>query len=448
MKKKTDKPVFDYSGVLNEIEKQFRLTSGYSAQVERLHSGSLVIDLLFAGGFYPGRWYTAVGKEASGKTTLELTAIEQAIHTSIPIIQAWDYEGAWDFKYMRSLMKKPLSVDDMFGVREPKTGKYIKRGRVDYYDPDVAETFFDTVSAMLRRLPDKRYVKERKQWFLIFPDDKEHKKYKEHSDKNLSHDGFIYVPTDNPYPQAMIFIDSYPAMLPERLDQDDAGSGMAAQARMFSEELKKVRPKLRKKCVNVIGVNQLRLKPGVSFGNPEYEPCGEALKFVSDGRLIMRAVSIPKHAYGSGKLIEENSVFSKGADKYRYIKLYVEKNKMGPSFREGYIRVWMEDPQGKGHGFDPVYDVYEYLRLTGQLSGTMRKFSIRLDGWKKPLNLTWYDLKELVLCKGDDLKKTHKRLKLKERIDLRREALKQIQSGKADELWNSRSSGEAEEEEE
>jgi RecA/RadA recombinase len=427
---------FDYGAILGDVEKKFRITSGYASNVDRMHSGSLILDLLTAGGIYPGRWYSFIGKEASGKSTALMSIAGASITANVPLRLYYDFEGSVETGYFSQMLPMKISVDDLFGVKDAKTGKYVKRGLIDHYTPDVAETFFDSVASLLRRMPDKVFVKERNKWYLVFEDNKQNKTYKEHSDRSLSGDGHIYVEAEDGSPQAVIFLDSYPAMLPDRLDEDDAGSGMAAQARMFSEQLKKVRPKLRRKHVTVIGVNQLRMRPGPSFGNPEYEPCGEAVKFVTDGRVIMRAVSIPKHAVGTGKVAEEDSVLSKGNDSYRYIKCQMAKNKMGPNFREGYLRVWMDDPKGKGHGFDPVFDVWEYLHLTGQLNGNMKKFEITIAETKKTYKMSWYDLKELVLCKGDALRKVHKKLKLKERLDLRKIARRQLKTGASELLYS------------
>lgn len=425
-------PIFDYGAVLDEMDSKFRLVSGYAASIERMHTGSYVVDLLIGGGYYPGRWYTTQGKEASGKTTLVMKGADSALSIPIPIIDWWDYEGAMDLAYFGQMMKHPMGAEELFGTKD-KNSKVLTRGLIRYHDPDVAEIFFDVTSAMLRRLPDKRYIKERQQWFLIF--DAKEKKYKSMADKHLSKDGLLYVPTDNGNPQGMLFIDSYPAMLPERQNVDDPGSAMAAKARMFAENLDRVRPKLRRKAVNVLGVNQLRLRPGVTFGNPEYAPGGEALKFAADCRLNMRAVSVPKIYRGEGKIVSEKSVLLPGDDHYRYIKLDVEKNKVGPNFRTGYIRVWMEDPKGKGHGFDPVHDVYEYLRLTGQVVGNMKTMEVRIKG-KDPFTLSWIDLKKLVLTKGKELQELHKKLGIRSRIDFDKIFREQLTSDVASAMYS------------
>src|SRR5690606_20896194 len=79
--------------------------------------------------------------------------------------------------------------------------------------------------------------------------------------------------------QALLSLDSYPAMLTEKQDTDDPSAAMAIQARMFSEQLRRVKGRMRSKRIAVLGVNQLRQKPAVMFGSPDYEPGGEALKF-------------------------------------------------------------------------------------------------------------------------------------------------------------------------
>ena len=68
-------------------------------------------------------------------------------------------------------------------------------------------------------------------------------------------------------------------MLPRSMDITGKEAGLAAQARMFSEQIKKVKGRMSPKRVTLMGVNQLRKNPGVMYGPTETEPGGEALKF-------------------------------------------------------------------------------------------------------------------------------------------------------------------------
>lgn len=421
-----------YAEMLGTVEKKYKLQGGAQMHVERFSSGSAMLDLIMAGGYFPGRWYTMLGKEASGKSTALMSTMESALWMPVPLRLYFDYEGSLDFTYFSQMCRKKVSQADLFGEKDDN-GKRIRRGKIEYYAEDVAETFFDSMGSLLRRLPDKVYVPEHKAWFLRFDArSKEAAAYKDLAFKKLSSADEFYVPSpDGGAPQAVIFLDSYPAMLPERLDVDDAGSGMAAQARMFSEELKKVRPKMRKKHVNIIGVNQIREKPAVMFGSPEYEPCGEALKFVSDCRVRFNGVGIPKHCQGQGSVAEERDVTGEGTDKYRYVKLDTKKNKMGPNFMTGYMRIWMADAEGQGHGIDPVFDTWQFCKSTGHIDGSMRKFTLTVPGTDQEIKMEWQQLKELVLLKGEARKDVHKSLKLKQPLDLRKAVFNYIKSGQA-----------------
>lgn len=419
-----------YGDILQDVEKKYRLQGSGGVHVERFSSGSLMLDLIMGGGYYPGRWYTHLGLEASGKSTALMSTMAHSLDMQVPYRFMWDYEGSMDWSYFSQMLPKPKSQVEMFGLKNDE-GKRLKRGLVEYYDEDVAETFFDSMGSLLRRLPRKMWVPERKGWYLVFENTRDNGKFKDLADRKLSDAQYLYVPAPDGLPQALIFLDSYPAMLPERLDEDDAGSGMAAQARMFSDKLKLVKPKLRRRHCSIVGVNGIRLKPGVSFGSPEYEPCGEALKFVSDCRVRFNAVGVPKHCAGTGPIAEEQSVDGEGTDRYRYSTLKGRKNKMGPNFMEGWMRIWMADSEGKGHGLDPVFDTWQFLKSTGHVSGSMKKFTVTVPGTEQEVKMEWSDLKRLTLLRGNELKDAHKDLKLKAPLNLRRECYKLLRSGAA-----------------
>lgn len=419
-----------YANTLAAVEKKYRLSGSSGAYVERFSSGSLMLDLVMAGGYYPGRWYTHLGLEASGKSTALMSSLANSLDLDVPYRFLWDYEGSMDWGYFSQMLLKPFKPAQLFGAKDDN-GKVIKRGLVNYYDEDVAEVFFDSMGSLLRQIPRKVWVPERKAWYLVFENKKENAAFKESADRKLSDGEWIFIPCPNGLPQALIFLDSYPAMLPEGLDADDKSPGMAAQARMFSEKLKLVKPKLRRRHCSIIGVNGIRLRPGVSFGSPEYEPCGEALKFVSDCRIRHNSVGVPKHCNGTGPVAEEKSVDGEGTDRYRYSTLKTRKNKMGPNFMEGWSRIWMADSSGKGHGIDPVFDTWQFLRSTGWLTGSMNKMELTVPNTDKTLKMGWQQLKELVLLKGEDLKPVHKSLKLKDRLNIRQECFKLLKTGGA-----------------
>lgn len=87
----------------------------------------------------------------------------------------------------------------------------------------------------------------------------------------------------------MIIIDSVAAMLPEKIGEDEYGkANMAFHAKLVGEFVKRFVPIQSRHSIAVVAVNQIRLKPGVSFGNPEYTTGGEALPFYAAVRIDIR----------------------------------------------------------------------------------------------------------------------------------------------------------------
>ena len=87
----------------------------------------------------------------------------------------------------------------------------------------------------------------------------------------------------------LIVIDSVSAMVPRAEVEGDMGdSFMGLQARMMSQGLRKITSILAKTGTSLIFINQIRMKIGVMFGNPETTSGGNALKFFSSQRLEIR----------------------------------------------------------------------------------------------------------------------------------------------------------------
>lgn len=334
--------------------------------------------------------------------------------------------------YIENMLKTngiDLTIEDVFGVQDPRTSKWIKKPMIRYQKPQVAERFFDYVYKLERILPDKICVGD--DWYYVYEDTKENRKIVGDSfDKNYWRKSKkLRVPAPDGTCQALVVVDSYPAMLPERMDDEDAKSGMAAQARMFSEQIKRIKGRLASKRIIIVGVNQLRQRPGVMYGSPEYEPGGDALKFYSDCRLRFnpRALSGVPYVNGKGMVIEEPSAtVKKGVDKYRFIHARAIKNKLGMPYLETWIRLWIEDGNGEARGFDPVWDTFMYLDNTGQVSHKGRKkimLTIKKHEHTKPME--WMDFKTLIVGTKKQQKEVCERIGLKW-FDLREFALNQL----------------------
>jgi recombination protein RecA len=118
----------------------------------------------------------------------------------------------------------------------------------------------------------------------------------------------------------LIVVDSVAALVPQAEIEGDMGDAhMGLQARLMSQALRKLTGVINKSKCTVIFINQLRMKIGVMFGNPETTTGGNALKFYASVRLDIRRTSQIK----SGDAVIGNRV-----------KVKVVKNKIAPPFRE------------------------------------------------------------------------------------------------------------------
>ena len=302
-----------------------------------------------------------------------------------------------DPQYLEQILKAQgvkVPVEEIFGIRHPKTSQWVIKPKVRYYSESIAERFFDAVAKLERHLPDK--IKIGDDYFYVYNHTKDNiSTFKGNYDKSFyQKTGKIRVPAENSLPQALIIVDSYPAMNAEGQDEDETQKALALQARMFSTEIPRIKGRMKSKKVTIVGMNQLRLAPMVKYGSPEYEPGGSALKFNSDCRI---KVSSRANPHGKGQIHEEEAFDGSGTDKYRYIHTKAIKNKLGTPYLEGMMRIWIEDSTGKARGFDVVHDCYEYLRMTGQIEGKRNKFKVLLKEWPNMKALGWNDFKTLIL---------------------------------------------------
>ena len=271
--------------VLDGIEKKTKVSSQDAARhAPRISTGCLALDMFLSGGIVPGGWYTFSGGEQSCKSTMTMSIMASLIrlhYSGISVV--FDYEGSTDAEYVAGQLKTfGVRVDPktIFGVRDDEDGSWIVKPKIRYYAPDNGERFFDYMSMLRRRLPDKIVEKDGSAYY-IFENNKENaKKLAGKYDKKwFSRNNQFKVPAPDGHMQAMVIVDSYPAMMPDQVDDDEGSKAMALQARMFSDGIKRFRGGMRRKMMTIVGVNQLRQKPAVMFGSPEYEPGGDALKF-------------------------------------------------------------------------------------------------------------------------------------------------------------------------
>jgi recombination protein RecA len=94
----------------------------------------------------------------------------------------------------------------------------------------------------------------------------------------------------------MVIVDSVAALTPKaELEGEMGDSHMGLQARLMSQALRKLTGTINKTHCTVVFINQIRMKIGVMFGNPETTTGGNALKFYASVRLDIRKVSAIKN---------------------------------------------------------------------------------------------------------------------------------------------------------
>ena len=118
----------------------------------------------------------------------------------------------------------------------------------------------------------------------------------------------------------VLVVDSVAALVPKaELEGEMGDSHMGLQARLMSQALRKLTGSISKSRTVVIFINQIRMKIGVMFGNPETTTGGNALKFYASVRLDIRRI---------GALKDKETIVG------NHTRVKVVKNKMAPPFRQ------------------------------------------------------------------------------------------------------------------
>lgn len=206
----------------------------------------------------------------------------------------------------------------------------------------------------------------------------------------------------------LIIIDSVAALVPRaELEGEMGDAHIGLQARLMSQALRKLTSAISRSKTCTIFINQLRMKIGVLFGNPETTPGGKALKFYSSIRVDIR----------------KKSSITRGEEQIgNRVKVTVVKNKLAPPFRKAEFDILFgEGISQEGCILDLGTDTgiiqksgswYSYNNIQlGQGRENARQFL------KDPKNRSLRDeIEQKIREKTDLIKKTEEKSELKQKV--------------------------------
>lgn len=402
----TSKAYLDLVGHMDNIQKKLNIPhvnleiGGHIKNA--ISTGVLSFDFVHGGGYAGGRFHVLPGLEQSGKSSIIVTSIANATDQNVPSLYA-DAESAIDAGYAdRAMGRFGYTMNKMLGIYDEKKGLWLEPPMVRLQQVNNGEKVFRMIRRTMSIMPDIRKDSDGKYWAVT---QKLNKDGSVKSESAIEHDGA---------PQYMFFIDSIASLIPNILDTDDEKATIGAHALMMSRMLPQVCSLITRKNCILVASNQLRTKIGgftrPGMPPPTTMPGGEATRFYSEIRTTMSKSSASSAGWAASDsegYVEEPSVFG-GLDRYDFVKFKNVKHKAFIPKRSGFARIRFMHRSRPGDGYDASFDVFTFLRATGQLTkrGTTLSLDIQptKENGKNPVlpvdphakKVSWMDFKRAV----------------------------------------------------